>query len=427
MPGQGAFDHIGGNGRGRRDVTSDRAAGFVIVGASLAGVRAAEAAHRVGYKLPVTLIGDEIHLPYDRPPLSKAFIVDGGEADYHLSADELTALGVTMRLGVTATAIDSARKRVLLSNGKELPYDKLLICTGASPRRLLQLPALPGIFHLRTLDDAEAIRKALDEGSEVVIVGAGFIGSEIASSAKKHGANVTIVEASPVPLVRAVGPVIGDAISGLHKRNGVRLLCGIQIEQVIGEDRVRAVRLSNGETIPADLVVVGIGAAPATAWLAGSGIQLHPGDGGIICNEYLETSIPGIYAAGDLAHWPNGAMDMAMRLENWTNAADQGAHAAMNAVGRNQPRAYESVPYFWSDWYGQRIQFVGSAVSDSVTYASGGSNDDRFLALYRLGNRLIGATALNEPRQMMKLRRFIGQNGHWDDVAALLESAAVPR
>lgn len=406
---------------------SDPVAGFVIVGASLAGVRAAEAAHRAGYNGPITLIGDEEHLPYDRPPLSKGFLAEGAEPDYHLSADELAALGVRMVLGLAAVGLDPARKTILLSDGAQVPYDRLLIATGASPRRLHRLPDLSGIRTLRTLEDAEAIRREITGTANVVIVGAGFIGSEIASSAKKRGATVTIVEAAPVPLVRAVGEVIGEAISRLHERNGVRLLCGTQIEEVIGGDRVNAVRLSNGETVPADLIIIGIGAAPATAWLAGSGVELHPDDRGVICDEYLESSAPGVYAAGDLAHWPNGTMDMTMRLENWTNAADQGSQAGVNAVAPEQARPYQTVPYFWSNWYGQRIQFVGSPVGDSVSYAAGGPHEDRFVALYRSGDRLIGAATLNEPRRIMKLRRFIGQRGGWDAVAELLKPTAVAR
>lgn len=402
-------------------------AGFVVVGASLAGLRAVEAARRAGYTGPITLIGDEPHLPYNRPPLSKEFLSEGAEPEHHLDADGFAALGVTLRLGVAATGLDAVRRAVLLSDGGEVHYDRLLVATGSSPRRAAHLPDMPGVFMLRTLDHAAGIRRTLGEESKVIIVGAGFIGSEIASSAKKRGANVTIVEAAPVPLVRAVGEAVGEAISRLHERNGVRLLRGTQVEELFGEDRVRAVRLSSGESIAADLVIVGIGAAPATAWLAGSGVELDTRDGGVLCDAFLQSTIPGVYAAGDLAHWPNGALDLTMRAENWTNAAEQGAQAATNAVAPHLARPYEQVPYFWSDWYGHRIQFVGSALAESVSFASGGPDEDRFVALYRSGDRLIGAATLNEPRKIMKLRRVIGERGSWDSAASIVRPTAVAR
>ncbi|WP_158861661.1 NAD(P)/FAD-dependent oxidoreductase [Leifsonia sp. AG29] len=395
--------------------------GLVIVGASLAGLRAAQAARRERFEGDIALIGDEAHLPYDRPPLSKAYLAADGQPDFYATAEELRDLGITLRLSTRVDRLDAEAREVVLSTGERVPFDTLIVATGATPRRLPGVPKLPGVVTLRTLDDALELREMLHDGVDVVIIGAGFIGSEIASSAHEKGATVTILEAAPVPLVRAVGEVVGAALSSLHDRNGVRLVRSARITEIAGVDRVREVVLADGERIPADLVVVGIGAAPATGWLASSGIELNPDDGGVVCDEYLESSIPGVYAAGDVAHWPNRLMDTTMRLENWTSAADQGARAGINAVAPEKRAAFETVPYFWSDWYGSRIQFVGSAVAESVNFASGDPERDRFIALYRTGDRLVGAAALNEQRKVMKLRRVIQLRGTVEDALSLIE------
>lgn len=395
--------------------------GLVIVGASLAGLRAAQAARREGYAGRITLIGDEAHLPYDRPPLSKAYLAEDGQPDYFVTPEELQAQDIQLRLSSRATALKPDTQEVVLDTGECVGFDRLIVATGASPRRLPLAPDIEGVVTLRTLDDALAIRSTLREGLRVVIIGAGFIGSEIASSAHEKGAEVTILEAAPVPLVRAVGSVVGAAISSLHERNGVRLVCGAQIEEIRGDRHVAEVLLAGGESIPADLVVVGIGAAPATEWLGSSGIELNPTDGGIVCDEFLESSIPGVYGAGDVVHWPNGLMDITMRLENWTSAADQGGRAGINATLPEKRTPFATVPYFWSDWYKSRIQFVGSASAESVSFVSGGPDEDRFVALYRTGDRLVGAATLNEQRKIMKFRRLIQERGTWDDALALLE------
>jgi NADPH-dependent 2,4-dienoyl-CoA reductase/sulfur reductase-like enzyme len=394
--------------------------GLVIVGASLAGLRAAQAARREGYEGPITLFGDESHLPYDRPPLSKAYLSGDGQPDFYATPDELASEDIRLRLSTRVMELDGEAREIVLDGGERVPFDRLIIATGATPRRLPLAPALDGVVTLRTLDDALVIRERLRQGLHVVVVGAGFIGSEIASSAHERGATVTILEAASVPLVRAVGEVVGDAISRLHDRNGVRLVRGARIEAVTGDSRVTEVVLADGERIPADLVVVGIGAAPATSWLTSSGIALDPHDSGVVCDAYLESSIPGVYAAGDVTHWPNGLLDLTMRLENWTSAADQGSRAGINAVLPEKRAPFETVPYFWSDWYKSRIQFVGSANADSVSFVSGGPDEDRFVALYRRGDRVVGAATLNEQRKIMKFRRLINQRGSWDDALALL-------
>lgn len=400
--------------------------GLLVVGASLAGLRAAQAARREGFEGTITIIGDEPHLPYDRPPLSKAYLADDAEADHYATSAELAEAGIELRCGVRATALDVDAKEVVAGDLR-IGYDALVVATGASPRVLPGHGDLDGVVTLRTLDDAQELRKRIRPGADVVIIGAGFIGSEIASSAQERGATVTVLEAAPVPLVRAVGDVVGAAISTLHERNGVRLVCGAQIDQINGDGHVSEVVLSTGERIPAQLVIVGIGAAPATAWLASSGVALHPVDGGIVCDSYLESSAPGVYAAGDLVHWPNGRETGTIRLENWTSASDQGNRAGINAVLPEKRSPFVTVPYFWSDWYHQRIQFVGSAEADSVSFVSGAPDEDRFVALYRAGDRLVGAATLNERRLIMKLRRHIQLGQTWDEALSLVEQMTATR
>jgi NADPH-dependent 2,4-dienoyl-CoA reductase/sulfur reductase-like enzyme len=400
--------------------------GLVVVGASLAGLRVVQAARRSGYGEPIVLLGKEEHLPYDRPPLSKEFLTEGRAPAYYLTEEELRDdLAIDLRLGETATGLDTTAKTVVTQAGS-IPFDRLIIATGATPRQLAHLPKRQGVRLLRTLDDAREIRRTVKAGSHVLVIGGGFIGAEIASSAAKLGASVTIVEAAPVPLVRAVGETVGGALAGLHERNGTRLVCGAQVERVPGTEHVTGAVLSTGEVIDADVIIVGIGAAPATGWLIGSGVALSPADGGVLCDEYLRTSVAGVYAAGDVVHWPNGVFGATMRLENWTNASDQGTQAAINALFPDKARPYETVPYFWSDWYGNRIQFVGTADAAEVCFASGGPDADKFLALYRDGNRLVGAATLNEPRLIMKYRRLIANRGSWQEALDLLNSVRSP-
>ena len=398
---------------------------LVVVGASLAGLRAVEAARRAGYSGDIVLIGAEYHLAYDRPALSKASLVGSDPVEHLQSVDVLRdELRVDVRLGVQATGLDADAK-VLATSAGDVPYDSLIIATGAVPRVPPGIPKLDGIVTLRTLEDSVALRERLLPGAYVVILGAGFIGSEVASSSRYVGAFPTIIDAAPVPLVRAVGADVGRAYASLHERNGTPLRLGTMVEEYLGRNRVEGVRLTTGETLPADVVVVGVGAAPATGWLEGSGIELHDGDRGIVCDEYLRSSLPDVFAAGDVAHWPNADLDATMRLENWTNAADQGTRAGTNAVTPGAMTAYRTVPYFWSDWYGQRIQFVGIAATEDVEFISGASDEDRFVAAVWQGDRLVGAATLNEPRKIMKLRRLIAERGTRQQVGELF--APVPQ
>jgi NADPH-dependent 2,4-dienoyl-CoA reductase/sulfur reductase-like enzyme len=394
---------------------------LVVVGASLAGLRAVEAARKAGFGGSITLIGAERHLPYDRPPLSKAFLdpLPGGtepQPPFFRPAEVYTdGLGVDLMLGEPAAGLDTERRAVRVGD-RDVPYDVLVIATGARARTLPGTGHLQGVFGLRTLDDALGIRAALDAGARTVVIGAGFIGSEVASSARKRGLDVTVVEALPTPLVRATGTRMGAAIAALHERNGTRLLCGTGVRAVEGGATVERVVLEDGTVLEADLVVVGIGASPAVEWLEGSGLTL---DNGIVCDETMYTGVPGVYAAGDVASWFNGVMGRRQRLEHWTSAAEQGAAAARNALDPRHSTPYGTVPYFWSDWYDSRIQFVGSPEADEVRLVDGdASRDRRWIALYRSGDRLIGALTVNGPTDIMKYRGLIQKQTRWDEALA---------
>ncbi|MCU1682801.1 MAG: pyridine nucleotide-disulfide oxidoreductase [Amycolatopsis sp.] len=405
-------------------------AGLVVVGASLAGLRAVESARRVGYRGPITLIGEEVHAPYDRPPLSKQFLVDKRNPVPLCTEGELRErLGVRLLLGYKAAGLDPDSRLVRLDDGYRVPYHRAVIATGAKARGLNGSGGLAGVHTLRTVEDASTIREALTLGARVVVVGAGFIGAEIASSAVSVGATVTIVEAALAPLVRAVGEVVGTELARLHDLAGVRVVLGARITELLGTTRVTGVRLADGQGVPADVVVAGIGAVPATEWLSGSGVVLDPVGGGIVCDEFLRTSVAGVYAAGDVASWPNAIMDRRMRMENWTGAAEQGARAAINALFPDRAKAFETVPYFWSDWYGSRIQFAGTALAERAEIVTGDVEHAQFVALYSTGGRVVGAATLNRPAKIMKLRRLIERRSSVDDAVQLLErspTAGVP-
>ncbi|MEV6340480.1 FAD-dependent oxidoreductase [Nocardia vinacea] len=387
---------------------------LVVVGASLAGVRAVEGARKAGYAGAITLIGDEPYLPYDRPPLSKAFL-DSAEVEvpYYRARHEFAELEVDLRLGVPSTGLDTVAKVVELGVDA-VEYDALVIATGATARALPGSDGLSGVHTLRTLDDARAVRAALDAGARTVVIGAGFIGSEVASGARKRGLPVTILEAMPAPLVRAVGSVMGSACGSLHLDNGTELRCGVTVSALEGNGSVERVRLSDGSAVDADLVIVGIGANPATAWLASSGLTL---DNGVVCDSYLAASAPSVYAAGDVARWYNPTFGRLMRLEHWTSAQEQGERAARNAVDPANAEPYRTVPYFWSDWYDSRIQFVG--VPDGAECELFGSiGEGRMLALYGDGEHLLGALAINRQPDIMKMRALISRNAGWDEAVA---------
>jgi NADPH-dependent 2,4-dienoyl-CoA reductase/sulfur reductase-like enzyme len=398
----------------------------VVVGASLAGLRAVEALRQAGYEGRLTLVGREQHLPYDRPPLSKQVLAGAWEADriWLREPEAFADLDLDLRLGTAATGLDVDNRRVDLEGGEGLPYDGLVIATGAAPRTLPGQPTdLAGLHVLRTLEDCLAIREGVDAAARVVVVGAGFIGAEVAATARGRGCQVTVLEALPVPLSRGLGPVMGAACAALHSDNGVDLRCevGVASIEADGSGRVAGVRLQSGETVAADLVVVGIGVSPVTAWLEGSGLRLNDG---VVCDEACAAGPPGVYAAGDVARWPNPLFGEEMRLEHWTNAVEQATHVAHNLLAGAGATPFAPVPYFWSDQYTAKIQFVGrSGPDDEVKVVHGTVDERKFVALYGRAGRLVGALGFSMPRLLMGYRALIAERASWE--AALEHASSV--
>lgn len=400
----------------------------VVAGASLAGLRAVEELRARGVDGSVTVIGDEPHAPYDRPPLSKQVLAGEWPLDriaLAVAADGgLDALDIDWRLGVRASGLDVEGRRVLLGDGDEVAYDGLVIATGASPRELPGTGDLAGVHTLRTLDDCLAVRAGLDAGARrVVVVGAGFIGSEVAATCRTLGCDVTILEALPVPLGRALGDEMGAVMGELHRDNGVDLRLGVGVAAIEGDGRVERVRLADGSVVEADLVVVGIGVTPNTGWLEGSGLAL---DDGVVCDATTWVA-PGVVAAGDVARWPSHRFGELMRVEHWDNAIAMGEHAARRLVAEHtpgaQPEPYDPVPWFWSDQYDRKIQLAGrSSAADEVRVVDGSTDERRFVALYRRGDRLAGVLAMNRPRPLVSFRRLVERGASWDE--ALAEAAS---
>lgn len=397
--------------------TSDRTPleRIVIVGGSLAGWHAATALRSEGYRGEVVMISAERHLPYDRPPLSKEYLAGEWSAEQLVLPGNAQELGIDMRLGVRATGLDPDRRTLALSDGETVHYDGAIIATGASPRRLPGVAfGLARVHELRTLEDADGLRRALVPGARVVVVGAGFIGSEVAATAIGKGCNVTIIEAVPVPMVRVLGSAMGAAMAQRHRRHGVTLELGVGVAGIADLGEVTEVTLADGRTLAADVVVVGIGAAPVTDWLDGA---LKVGDG-ILCDDHCATSAPGVYAAGDVARWDHPELG-SVRLEHWTNASDQARAAAANllAWGEGAPGSvYAPVPFVWSDQYEDKIQMVGHpGADDEVAVLHGDVEGERFCALYRRGDRLSGALTVNWPRLRAAYRRILERQGTWQE------------
>ncbi|WP_328744395.1 FAD-dependent oxidoreductase [Streptomyces sp. NBC_00285] len=367
---------------------------IVVVGASAAGLAAAETLRREGHDGTITLIGDEPEPPYDRPPLSKQILAAEWQPDrlaLRVPAD-LAALDLDLRLGVAATGLDLVARTVRLADGCEVPYDGLVIATGVRPRRL---PG-EGAHVLRTLDDALMLREQLKPGLRLVVVGAGFLGAEAAAVARRLGAQVTLLEPAAVPLAHAVGVEVGQMLARAHVDQGVELRCGVTVTEVT-ED---GVRLADGEVVEADEVLVAIGSLPNTEWLGGSGLAV--GDG-VVCDAYCEAA-ENVYAAGDVARWYNPLFGASMRIEHRTNAAEQGMAAARNLLAAPEARKpFAPVPYFWSDQYDMKVQAYGFLRGhDEVAVVEGDVAERRFVAVYRTGGRVGGALAVGMPPKAIR-------------------------
>lgn len=410
----------------------------VIVGAGMAGLHTAEALRAHGYEGRLTLVGEEPHRPYSRPPLSKEALTGIGMGETGPLAghrvlqlrDEtvVEALGLDLRLGCRAVRLDTDLREVTVESpdGEErLRYDGLIIATGARARR--PETDLAGVHVLRTLDDAEEVRATFGPGGHLVVVGAGFVGAEVAASARTVGMDVTLVEAAPTPLTRVVDPRVGEVLTDLHRENGVDVRLGVSVTDYEGSDRVERVRLSDGTVVEASMVVAGIGVHLNTEWLRGSGVELLE-DGAVACDEYSAASLPNVYAVGDLANWPHPRYGGRIRLEHWTNAGEQGEAAARNllAWASGQERTpFTPVPYFWSDQYKMKVQLLGQgAPADEVTFVHGSPEDRKFVAFLGRDGMLTGVLGLRSTPRTMRYRSLLEKPTSWEE--ALIAAGAAP-
>jgi len=392
---------------------------ITIVGASLAGLRAAESLRRQEFDGPITLIGDEPHAPYDRPPLSKQFLAGDWDNDRLAltKPEKLAEYDLEFRLGTRATGFELASRRLTLDDGDDLEVDGLLIATGARCRTLPGTENLDGVFVLRGLDDALALRAAFDANpSRVVVVGAGFIGAEVAATARERGLEVSLIEALPQPLGRVLGDEIGAVCADVHREHGVDLRVGVGVDAIEGDGSVERVRLSDGSVIEAEIVVVGIGVIPNTEWLEGSGLEI---DNGVVCDATC-LAAPGVTAAGDVARWPNPRFGEVMRVEHWDNAVEQGGHAARRLLQTDdEAEPFAPVPWFWSDQYDRKIQLAGRIrPDDQMQVVTGSIEERRFAALYGREGRLVGVLGFNRPRHVMQYKTLIQEGASYADALA---------
>lgn len=383
----------------------------VVVGASLAGLRCAERLRSADFRGELVVVGDEPHLPYDRPPLSKQVLTGEWDED-KIRLAELGSVDAELRVGTRAVALRPGDRAIELDSGGELPYDRLVIATGAAARRLPFGHDLDGVHTLRTVDDSLAVRAAFERQPRVVVIGGGFIGSEIASAARSLGLDVALVETETAPLTRVLGPEVGSFFTKLHRDNGVRLHCGRSVVAIEGDRRVKRVLLDDGTTLAADVVVVGIGATPNTGWLDGSGLAVNDG---VECDEYLRSNVRDVFAIGDVVRFHHRDFGTSVRLEHWTDATQQAAVVAHNVLSESAAwKPYDTIPYFWSDQYGSRIQFCGRAVG-SLELVEGGLGEKAFSAVYVHDGSVAGALAVNRGSHLPKLRRLVAAREPWKE------------
>ena len=418
------------------DLTADST--VLVVGASLAGWRAVETLRAEGFDGSISLIGEEPHLPYDRPPLSKQVLAGTWPPEKAVLADKRRSSEHRVHevLGRRAVRLDAESRKVELSDGGVMQGEAIVIATGARPRPLPGTEGLgqrDGLFTLRTLDDSLALRAAVTSVDEarVVVIGAGFIGAEVASTCAGLGCRVTVLEALDVPLRNILGPTIGSHFASLHASHGVELRTGVGVRGIrppsgdgaevppgSGRPARLVVELDGGQTFPADVVVVGIGVVPATDWLADSGLTI---DNGVVCDDRLFAA-DGIVAAGDIARWlwRHDSEDEQIRIEHWQVAAEAGVAAARSLLaGHRDAPPFAPIPYFWSDQYGIRLQVLGSPRgSDDIRITEGSPEEGKFVALFGRAGRLRAVMAIGKPRQLMGYRPLLQEGSSWADALA---------
>lgn len=363
------------------------------------------------------MIGSENRLPYDRPPLSKKLLAGEWEPDRIAlrKTEDFESLNLEWKLGSPAVSLDLDERRLKLDSGESMSFDGLIVATGSAARKLPNQPVWKGIHGLRTMDDALALRSAIEPTPQVplprvVVIGAGFIGLEVAATARNRGCRVTVLEGAEAPMMRGLGVEMGRATSLVHTDNGIDMRMNVAVSRFFESSpgQVGGVELASGEKVEADVVVIGIGAAPVTAWLESSGLEIRDG---VVCDRFLNAGHPLVYAAGDVCRWTNDLYGREMRVEHWTTASEQGAAAARNLLGEaagSERVPYSAVPFFWSDQFTARIQFLGRADGDENVHVVVGSPEDRaFVALYERDGILVAALGVSRPRQLMPFRPLI--------------------
>jgi 3-phenylpropionate/trans-cinnamate dioxygenase ferredoxin reductase subunit len=384
--------------------------GIVIVGGGLAAARTAEQLRRSEYAGPITIVSDEDHLPYDRPPLSKEVLRSETDDVTLKPAEFYEENDITVLLGKAARSVDTAAQTVTLSEGSSIAYDELVIATGLVPKRIPSFPNLEGIHVLRSFDESLALRQQAAAARHAVVVGAGFIGCEVAASLRGMGVDVVLVEPQPSPLASVLGEQIGSLVARLHRAEGVDVRCGVGVADVRGAEKVQMVVLADGTELDADLVVVGIGSHPATGWLEGTGIEV---DNGVVCDAAGRASAPHVWAIGDVASWRH-TLGHQVRVEHWSNVADQARVLVPAMLGQDAPAAV-SVPYFWSDQYDVKIQCLGEPEATDTVHVV---EDDgrKFLAFYERDGVVAGVVGGGMPGKVMKSRAKIAAGAPISDL-----------
>lgn len=388
----------------------------VIVGAAAGGLAVAGSLRQQGFDGRITLIGDEPHLPYDRPPLSKQLLTGqwGPEQLLLRSEPELDALDLDLRLGTAATSLAPRHGTVTLADGSTVPYDELVIATGVRPRSLPGGANTAGVHVLRTQEDALALRERLRPGLRLVIVGGGFVGTEVAAASRQRDVDVTLVEPGPVPLARSIGDDAGRFLTEVHRSNGVRIHTGARATALdTSGGAVTGIWLDDGRRLPADTVLIATGSLPNVDWLRDSGLDISDG---VLCDAYSR-SAPGIHAVGDVARWYNPLFGFAMRVEHRTTASEQGVTTAHNILRPASPRPFAPVPYFWTDQYHLKIQAYGYLRGHEETVLLDGDlTDGRALIGYRRGRRLSGVLAVDMPFKAVRpWRTALARRTEWAD------------
>jgi 3-phenylpropionate/trans-cinnamate dioxygenase ferredoxin reductase subunit len=373
---------------------------FVIIGAGLAGGGASATLREEGFDGRVVLIGAEPQPPYERPPLSKEYL--RGESPFEQALlhplDFYGENDIETRFGVRVSRVDAGEKMVNLDNGESVPYDALLVATGGRNRRI-PIPGidLEGIYSLRAVGDSDRIRAEISPGRKAVVVGMGFIGSEVAASLRQSGVEVAVVDRNTVPLRRVLGEEVGRVVGEIHRDYGTELISEDRVTAFEGAERVERVTTQRGHRIECDFVVVGLGAEPVTDLLAGTGVEI---DNGVVVDEYLRTGVEGIYAAGDAANHYHPVFKRHIRVEHWQNALMQGPAAARNMLGENEP--FGEIPWFWSDQYEHNLQYAGFHTEWDELVVRGNMEERNFVAFYRKDGRVLATVAINQGRDLRR-------------------------